>query len=70
MKNDVLKNIKLSSVDDLFTTEEERQTDKREKITEIGLNELYPFKDHPFKVINLKRNRSVDYHFYRWRDEI
>ncbi len=50
MKNDVLKNIKLSKVDDLFTTEEERQQEKREKIIEIFLDELYAFKDHPFKV--------------------
>lgn len=61
MKNDVLSNIKLSSVDDLFTTEEERQNDKREKITEVRLNELYPFKDHPFKVKDdEKMNETVE----------
>lgn len=50
MKKDVLSGIKLSSVDDLFSTEEERQDDKREKIVELAIDELYPFKDHPFKV--------------------
>ena len=61
MKNDVLSSIKLSSVDDLFTTEEERQNDKREKITEVRLNELYPFKDHPFKVKDdEKMNETVE----------
>lgn len=46
------KNIKLASVDDLFSTEESRADEKREKIIEIPLTELFPFKDHPFKVID------------------
>ena len=46
------KNIKLASVDDLFSTEESRADETREKIIEIPLTELYPFKDHPFKVID------------------
>ena len=46
------KNIKLASVDDLFSTEESRADEKREKIIEIPLTELHPFKDHPFKVID------------------
>jgi ParB family chromosome partitioning protein len=46
------KNIKLASVDDLFSTEESRADENREKIIEIPLTELYPFKDHPFKVID------------------
>ena len=44
------KKIELASVDDLFSTEEGRQDAKREKIQEIPLSELYPFKNHPFKV--------------------
>lgn len=44
------KNVKLASVDDLFTTEESRADDSREKVVEIPLAELHPFKDHPFKV--------------------
>ena len=46
------KNIKLASVDDLFSTEESRADESREKIIEIPLTELFPFKDHPFKVID------------------
>ncbi len=46
------KNIKLASVDDLFSTEESRADEIRERISEIPLTELFPFKDHPFKVID------------------
>ena len=46
------KNIKLASVYDLFSTEESRADESREKIIEIPLTELHPFKDHPFKVID------------------
>jgi ParB family chromosome partitioning protein len=46
------KKISLTSVDDLFSTEESRVDEQREKIAEIPLFELYPFKDHPFKVID------------------
>ena len=44
------KNVKLASVDDLFSTEESRQDAGREKIVEIALSELHPFPDHPFSV--------------------
>ena len=44
------KNIKLASVDDLFSTEESRQDADREKVVEIALTELHPFPDHPFSV--------------------
>ena len=44
------KKIELTSVDDLFSTEESRQDEQLEKIQEIPLSELHPFKDHPFKV--------------------
>ncbi len=46
------KNIKLTSVDNLFSTEESRADESREKVVEIPLTELFPFKDHPFKVID------------------
>ena len=46
------KKISLTSVDDLFSTEESRVDEQREKIADIPLSELYPFKDHPFKVID------------------
>lgn len=44
------KNVKLASVDDLFSTERSRADDSREKVVEIPLAELHPFKNHPFKV--------------------
>ena len=44
------KKIELASVDDLFSTEEGRQDAKLEKIQELPLSELHPFKNHPFKV--------------------
>ena len=44
------KKIELASVDDLFSTEEGRQDAKLEKIQEIPLTELHPFKNPPFKV--------------------
>ena len=44
------KKIELASVDDLFSTEEGRQDAKLEKIQEIPLSELHPFRKHPFKV--------------------
>ena len=43
-------NIKLPSLDNLFSTEEERQDAKLEKVQNIPLSELYPFKNHPFHV--------------------
>lgn len=43
---------KLTSYDDLFTTEEIREDTKREKVMEIPLEQLHPFRDHPFKVID------------------
>lgn len=46
------KNIKLASVDDLFSTEKSRADENLEKIVELTLSELFPFKDHPFKVID------------------
>ena len=44
------KKVELASVDDLFTTEESRADAQRERVMEIPLSELHPFKDHPFKV--------------------
>lgn len=46
------KNIHLTSVDELFSTEESRADALREKVVELPLDELYPFKNHPFKVVN------------------
>lgn len=44
------KKIELASVDDLFSTEESRADAQRERVLEIPLSELHPFKNHPFKV--------------------
>lgn len=44
------KNISLSSYDDIFTTEETRGDEEREKVQMIDLSALHPFRNHPFKV--------------------
>lgn len=44
------KKVDLAPYDDLFSTEESRQDAKLEKVREIPLSELHPFKNHPFKV--------------------
>lgn len=46
------KNIRLTSVDDLFSTEATREEAQREKVQEIPLEELHPFPNHPFKVLD------------------
>lgn len=43
-------NINLKPLDDLFATEESRADVQREKVQEIPLGELHPFRNHPFKV--------------------
>lgn len=45
-------NISLSSYDDIFTTEESRTDKKLEKVQNIPLSELHPFKNHPFRVVD------------------
>lgn len=49
-KNDARNSIKLTSVDDLFTTEESRAEQQREKVMDIPLSEISDFPNHPFKV--------------------
>jgi len=44
--------IQLTPYEDLFSTEEQRQDYHREKVMDIPLPELHPFKDHPFKVLD------------------
>ncbi len=53
------KNIRLSSVDDLFTTEQSRQEAQQEKVQEIPLAELHPFRAHPFKVRDDERMQDT-----------
>ena len=54
MKSSASK-IQLTPFDELFTTEETREDTKHEKIMEIPLEQLHPFRDHPFKVIDDER---------------
>ena len=42
-------NVALKGLDDLFSTEESRADAQRERVLEIPLSELHPFKNHPFK---------------------
>lgn len=58
---DLAKNIRLPSIDDLFSTEEERQDAKLEKIQILPLSELHPFEGHPFQVRDDEEmNKMVD----------
>lgn len=45
-------NASLSSYDDIFPTEESRQEEQREQVQQIPIGELFPFKNHPFKVLD------------------
>ena len=49
-KNSV--NVSLNSYDDIFSTEESRQEEQREQVQQIPIRELFPFKNHPFKVLD------------------
>ena len=49
------KNIVLKSVDDIFQTEENRVDAQRERVQEIPLDQLKPFRNHPFKVCDDQR---------------
>ena len=42
----------LKGADDIFSTEESRQEQQREQVQQIPIGELFPFKDHPFKVLD------------------
>ena len=44
--------VSLKGVDDIFSTEESRQEQQREQVQQIPIGELFPFKDHPFKVLD------------------
>ncbi len=45
----------MTSYDEIFSTQESRAEARREKIQEIPLSELQPFKDHPFRVVDDER---------------
>ena len=44
-------NVSLKGADDIFSTEESRQEQQREQVQQIPIGELFPFKNHPFKVL-------------------
>ena len=45
-------NVSLRGADDIFSTEESRQEQQREQVQQIPIGELFPFKNHPFKVLD------------------
>ena len=45
-------NVSLKGADDIFSTEESRQEQQREQVQQIPIGELFPFKTHPFKVLD------------------
>ena len=45
-------NLALKGLDEMFSTEESRQEQKREQVQQIPIKELFPFKEHPFKVLD------------------
>ena len=45
-------NVSLKGADDIFSTEESRQEQQREQVQQISIGELFPFKNHPFKVLD------------------
>ena len=45
-------NASMISYDDIFSTEESRQEEQREQVQQIPIGELFPFKNHPFKVLD------------------
>ena len=55
------KKLSLPAYDDIFSTEESRVDDAREKVVQIPLSELHPFAEHPFRVLDdEKMQETVD----------
>ena len=46
------ENLALKGLDDLFSTEENRQEEQREQVQQIPIDALHPFTNHPFKVLD------------------
>ena len=46
------ENLALKGLDEMFSTEESRQEQKREQVQQMPIEELFPFKEHPFKVLD------------------
>ena len=54
-------NLALKGLDDLFSTEENRQEEQREQVQQIPIDALHPFTNHPFKVLDDEAmTRTVD----------
>lgn len=53
------RKLSLKSYEDIFSTEEMRQDDKREKVMDLPVSDLYPFKNHPFKVLDDEKMRDT-----------
>ena len=53
-------NVSLKGADDIFSTEEFRQEQQREQVHQIPIGELFPFKKHPFKVLDDESMRTVE----------
>ena len=54
-------NVSLKAADDIFSTEESRQEEKWEQVQQIPLAELFPFKNHPFKVLDDESIANFDF---------
>jgi len=52
-------NISLTSYDDLFTTDQGKVDDDKEKVDSLLIGDLHPFKDHPFKVLDNEEMESM-----------
>ena len=52
-------NVSLKGADDIFSTEESRQEQQREQVQQIPIGELFPFKNHPFKVLDDESMRQI-----------
>ena len=53
------ENISLKSFDDIFSTEESRQTGQQEHVQQIPLSELHEFEGHPFRVVDDEEMQKV-----------
>lgn len=53
------RKLSLKSYEDIFSTEEMRQDDKREKVMDLPVSDLHPFKNHPFKVLDDDKMRDT-----------
>lgn len=58
MKN-ISRNLSLTAYDDLFSTQENRDEADKEKVMNIPLSQLHPFKNHPFKVTDDEKMRDT-----------